>query len=115
MNALYNRHGKVIGWVDQNGRIMTLQGQDWFWRDSNGNVYDYQGRYNGRWESGHWRGSDGGVLAWQVGATNLGVIPPVPAIPPIPPIPTIEKIRPIPSIPPIPPINRMAWSNINLG
>jgi hypothetical protein len=114
MDALYDRFGKVIGWTDQNGRIMNLQGRDWFWQDDAGNVYDYAGQHHGWWKNGHWRGSDGGVLAWQPGATRLGVIPPVPSIPPIPPIPSIEQIRPIPSIPPIRPIDTMGWSNIKL-
>jgi hypothetical protein len=113
MDALYDRAGQVIGWTDESGRIMTLQGTDWFWRDNEGNVYDYRGRHYGWWKNGHWRGADGGVLAWQPGATSLGVIPPIPAVPPIPPIPSIEQIRPIPSIPPIPPIDRMGWSNVN--
>jgi hypothetical protein len=114
MDPLYDRSGKVIGWTDTNGRIMTLQGRDWFWRDGNGNVYDYEGQHKGWWKHGHWRAPDGGVLAWQPGASNLGVIPPIPAIPPIPPIPSIEAIRPIPSIPPIPPIDRMGWSSTHL-
>jgi hypothetical protein len=114
MDAHYNRAGRVIGWTDGTGRIMTLQGRDWFWRDPNGNVYDYRGAHHGVWKNGHWRGSDGGVLAWQSGATGLGLVPPIPAIPPIPPIPTIERIRPIPSIPPIPPFDRMAWSGVGI-
>jgi hypothetical protein len=114
MDALYDRSGQVIGWTDQHGRIMTLQGQDWLWRDHNGNVYDYRGNHRGWWKNKHWRGPDGGVVAWQPGATNLGVIPPIPAISQIPPIPSLEQIRPTPSIPPIPPIDKMGWSNSRL-
>jgi hypothetical protein len=63
MDPLYDGSGAVIGWTDQTGRIMTLQGQDWFWRDRNGNIYDYQGQHKGWWKHGHWRAFDGGVLA----------------------------------------------------
>jgi hypothetical protein len=111
MTPLYNRKGRVVGWLENDGgRILDLRGGNWLWRQK-GNVYDYAGAHKGWWRDGHWRSHDGGVIAFRAGAQNLGVIPPIPAIPPVPPIPSIPKIPPIPSIPPIPPIPKLAWSN----
>lgn len=111
MKALYDRNGQPVLWLGDNGRITSRDGQSAFWVAENGSVYDYAGHHRGWWDADHWRGRDGGTLAWLSGAQNLGVIPPIPAIAPIPPIPSVEQIRPIPRIPPVRPVNRMGWSS----
>ena len=109
MTALRGRKGQTLAFLADGERILSLKGKSLAWI-SGGNVYNYSGDHIGWWGEGHLRGPDGGGLAWQTGATNLGVIPPNPAPSPTVPIPSVEPIRPIPKIPPVRPMNKIGWS-----
>lgn len=113
MEALYNSAGRVVGYKYDNYLIDSRGRHVAFIRE--GSVYNYSGHHVGWWRGDYARGSDGGVAVWQIGATGLGVIPPIPQMAPIPPIPSIPPIPPIPAVPPIAPVDRLSWSNTNIG
>lgn len=92
MTALRGKEGQTLAFLTEGGRILSLKGKSLAWI-SGAHVYKYTGDHIGWWTDGHVRGPDGGVLAWQTGATNLGVIPPTPASSPIAPVPSIEPTR----------------------
>jgi hypothetical protein len=114
VTPLYDRRGEVVAFLGPGGRIMSRSGQNIAWINSNGNVYSYSGRHLGWWDRDHMRGPDGGVVAWQAQARNLGIIPPLRSLPPLPPIPALEPIRPLPALPPLRSLNRFAWSTATL-
>lgn len=114
LQPLFDARGKTAYFLEKNGRMINPYGESVAWMDKNGNVYNYEGQHQGWFKGGHIRGHDGGVMLYQPGAYDLGVIRPIPEIPPIPPIPHIEPIRPIPSIPPIEPIPSFGWSEDGL-
>jgi hypothetical protein len=106
---LYGRNGKVVAFLLDGRRIVSLNGQSVAWLQAS-NIYDYRGHHLGFWDGDHARGHDGGVALWIPGAST-GLLHPIPGIPPIPPIPSIEPIRPIPELPPLRPIPSLSWSN----
>jgi hypothetical protein len=110
ISALRGKKGQTLAFLTEGGRIISLKGKSLAWI-SGSNVYNYTGDHIGWWIDGHLRGPDGGVLAWQAGATNLGVIPPDPAPSPTAPVPSIEPTRPMPSAPPVRPANKSGWSD----
>ena len=110
MKAIYDKSGRLIGWVGHNGRLMNRNGGSAFWINQDGNVYDYGGRHAGWWEGDHWRGPDGGVIGWQSGARTLGVTPPLAELPPLPPFPMLELPRPAAELARARPVTRPTWS-----
>jgi hypothetical protein len=106
---LYGRNGRTVAFLIDGRRIIALNGRSLAWIKGS-DVYDYNGRHVGFWESTYARGNDGGVMLWTPGS-NTGMILPIPEIPPFAPIPSIEPIRPIPSLPPFRPTPKLAWSN----
>ena len=112
MEPLYDSLGQARYFLADNGRIISANGQSAAWIDKRGNVYDYVGNHLGRFEDGHIRGNDGGVMLWQKSAKNLGVVAPVPLVPPVPPVPSVEPVRPVSLVPPVPAARSLSWSRI---
>jgi hypothetical protein len=110
VKAIYDKSGRLIGWVGPNGRLMNRNGGSAFWINQDGNVFDYGGRHAGWWEGDHWRGPDGGIVGWQSGATTLDVTPPLAELPPLPPFPMLELPRPAAELARAKPVRRPAWS-----
>lgn len=107
--ALYDHRGQVLGWLVQNGRIINRQGRSSYWLLGN-NVYDYRGAHRGWFQNGHWRGRDGGVMAFTGDASGTGVVLPVRSVTPVMPVQAVEPVRPVASVAPVRPGNQLSWS-----
>lgn len=105
---LYDRNGRVAGFILDRSRIVAPRGRSVAWVRGN-SIYDYRGLHLGWWEGDHIRDQSGQLMYWLRGAST-GLVHPIPQIPPIPGIPEIEQIRPIPAIPPMKPMRRLSWS-----
>ena len=108
-DAFHDQSGRVIGWLVPTGRIVNLQGRSSYWLQGK-NVYDYRGAHRGWFENGHWRGSDGGVMAFTANASGTGVVLPVRSVSPVMPVLAVEPVRPVASVAPVRPVNRISWS-----
>lgn len=73
-----------------------------------GNVFNFTGKYLGRFESGFFWDLRGGAAAFVEDAEG-GPVLPIPEVSPVPPIPNVPPVPAIPEITPIPPINRLEW------
>lgn len=108
MEAIFDKNGQVVGWLDGNTILdRNFQHQAFL---NNDNIYNYSGVYLGHFLTGFFRGKNGNSVAFIKGASN-GPGTPIPSIPPVPAIPSIPPMTPIPEIPPIAPIATMSWSS----
>lgn len=114
MEALYDKSGKTVAFLGQQGRIISLRGQSLAWIKPDGNIYDYSGQHKGRWEGNHMRGPDGGVMFYTRNA-NFGITKPLPTLPPLAPLASLEPLRPFTSLAPLPPMKKMGWSSYILS
>jgi hypothetical protein len=110
MDALFNKNGKTIAWLEKD-KIYNLKGKNLLVINKN-NVYNINGKHKGKFEGGYIWDKKGNAIAFIMEAKGGPLLP----IPEIPPIPSIHEIPPIPSIaeiPPISPLKSLNWSKQN--
>jgi hypothetical protein len=98
MEPIFNRDGRVVGWIRPPGAIVDDQGN---YRAfiSNGAIFDYRSHYLGRLHDGYIWDQDGNAVASIVGASNgpvlprEGVIPRPPAVGPEPARPSPPPVQ----------------------
>ncbi len=111
MKPLYNQHGRVYAWFEQDsGDILDLRGRHIAFVDDD-SVYSYAGRHIGWWKGDHVRDRSGAVAAFLEDAEDLGVFKPFTAFPPFPPLPSFPPFRPFTEFKPFPPFDRWGWSD----
>jgi len=98
MTPIYNRAGRVCGWMDADTiRDMQRRGTALI---SGTSVVGVRGRHLGRFMDGNFRDSRGAVVGWVKGA-NGGPVKPVAAVAPAPPAMAVRPARPATSAAPI--------------
>jgi hypothetical protein len=93
MKPLFNSEGEVVAWQHEDGRLMDRHGGNAFWTDEEGNVFDFDNKYRGVWQDGHWRGLDGGVVVFREDANIPGLELPLTEPAPPDPMPEPEPQR----------------------
>lgn len=112
MEPIYDRQGRVVGWLDDEKRVRDLRGKViGVTRDDA--VHGRRGQHVGYFNDGHFRDHRGKVVAWMRGATG-GPTKPTPMTPPIRPIPQIPPIPAIPAIRRIRAVPTLSWSTLGL-
>ncbi|MFF2347817.1 4-fold beta flower protein [Pseudarthrobacter sp. NPDC058119] len=111
MEPIYNAHGAVIGWLDDDA-IRSLDGAVVAWT-KNGTLFDLRGSELGKFSNGFLR-FEGAPFAFVRGA-HSGPVLPVPSITPVRPVRHVSPVRPIFSIPSVPHVPSHSWSHRAAG
>lgn len=109
-DEIYDRQGKVVGWIVDSEDIFNRSNHYVGFIDGN-ELFSRSAKYLGEFADGYFWDGHGKAVAFIDGATH-GPMTPIPQIPPIPPIHPITPIKPITPIAPIPPVRSLAWSSI---
>jgi hypothetical protein len=108
--AIYNRNGRVIGWLD--GKVLRdISGRHRAFVYDN-NVFTYSSVHLGTFQNGYIRDNRGNAVAFIDGAKG-GPLPPLPSLPPLAPLFPLAPISPIPPVPPVAPIPSLSWSELD--
>ncbi|MGG6382282.1 4-fold beta flower protein [Paenarthrobacter sp. NEAU-H11] len=111
MEPIYNAHGAVIGWLDDDA-IRGLDGAVVAWT-KNGTLFDLSGSELGKFTNGFLR-FEGAPFAFVRGA-HSGPVLPFPSITPVRPVRHVRPVRPIFSIPSVPHVPSYSWSHRAAG
>jgi len=110
MTAIFDRHGKTVGWL-ASGVIFGPHHQPRAFTRRSG-VFSFSGHQIGRIETGFIRDREGHAVAFLKGAEN-GPPTPVVEISPPPPVLPIPPFTPVPSEAPVPPTASRFWSSVD--
>ncbi|MBN3581102.1 hypothetical protein JYB64_01805 [Algoriphagus aestuarii] len=77
MNSIFNRHGKIVAWI-QETEIFDLKGRSIDFVNNEA-VFNLRAAYKGTFSNGFFRDKNGSAVAFIDGSTN-GPIPPIPSL-----------------------------------
>lgn len=97
MKPIFNRHGRTIGWLDNDVIYDRTNSYRAFIHE--GNIFTYDARHLGIINQGIFRDKRGLCIAFMDEASGDPMLP-IPEITPAPPIPATPPATPIPPIPP---------------
>jgi hypothetical protein len=109
MDALFDGDGEVYAWLNEDGKIYGLDGQNLAFIEGD-SIYDWDGNHVGWWTDGHIRDSYGAVALFTSEASNLGVLKPMRALRPLAPLRELSPMKPMKSMKPMRPLKQMAWA-----
>ena len=110
MEALYDQSGSVYAWLQMNGHICGLDGENLAFIDGD-SVYEWDGKHIGWWQDGHIRDASGAVALFRADATNMGVFMPMRQVPPLHPLRPLSPHRPVKTSKPLRPKYLAEWSD----
>jgi hypothetical protein len=111
MEAIYDRSGHVVAWMDDGGDIQDQATNRWVATVNDDVVHTWTGRYIGRFRSGNFYDASGTVVAFTGDATG-GPMKPIRTISPVRSISSIKPIKSIRSISSIASIPSSSWSRL---
>ncbi len=109
MEAIYDRHGKPVGWFEQDIVYSVAGCPRAFMRG--GAVYSFGSTYLGWFDRGYFRDGTGAAVAWIRGAQG-GPAAPAPTAPPDRPFLQFALLPSLPPLPPLRPVPSQAWSAV---
>ena len=109
MEAIYDRKGKLVGWLEQDIVYSGVGCPRAFMRG--GAVYSFGSAYLGWFDRGYFRDSAGAATAWTRGARG-GPATPAPTEPSERPFLQFALLPSLPPLPPLRPVPSQAWSAV---
>lgn len=107
MEAIFDRHGDVVGWLERQVVYSTAGCPRAIIRG--GAVCSYAPVHLGWFTNGYFRDLAGGVVAWTRGARGGPPTPPA-RLPDACPFPQFATLPPLPPLSPVRPLPATAWS-----
>ncbi len=109
MEAIYDRNGKLVGWLEQD-IVYSVDGcPRAFMRG--GAVYSFGSAYLGWFDRGYFRDGTGAAVAWVRGAHG-GPAAPAPTAPTDRPFLQFALLPSLPPLPPLRPVPSRVWSAV---
>jgi len=110
MQAVFDRRGVTVGWIDDE-RVLDLRVQHRaFVRGSA--LFGYDTRYLGTFSGGFFRDRAGNAVAFIRGASG-GPLLPLTQLPPIPPLAPLPPLKPLAPLAPLAPWPSLSWSKLS--
>jgi len=110
IDTIYNRYGKPILRLLENGRFVTFEGLSVGFLDGD-NLYNYNGDHVGWYENGIMRDDKGFCVGFGETVTdNMHPFFPFKQFKPFPGFVEFEPFRPFKSLPPFKPLKSFGWS-----
>jgi sporulation protein YlmC with PRC-barrel domain len=110
MEPIFDKNGKTVGWL--NNLVIHDRSATYRAFIAGAAVYDFSGRYLGRFRQGFFRDKRGNAVAFLKGARG-GPLLPFTEFPPFAPFPPFPPLRPLPELPPLPPLDTLKWSALS--
>ena len=108
MEPIYDRSGRVVGWLGGND-VYHLNGSHAA-VVIGPNVYGHRGQQLGVFGGGFFRDHDGAVVAFIRGASG-GPVLPAQSLHPAPPIPSVPPVPAVPAVPRVPAAPSSSWGS----